>query len=93
MSEKDYNKTLSPLFKSGKFDRYQSLVITPEIYDALQGVQIGDRIVVKLFDDDFKAERNINPKIAGYLEHMTKEQIAAAKEAYERRQSEAGEGL
>lgn len=46
----DFNPTISPIFKSRSGKSYVSLTIGPEQFDALQRVEVGGKLVIKLRD-------------------------------------------
>lgn len=86
MSSEKYNKKLAGLWQNKLSDKvrlggmYKSMLIDDEVFDALQGVEKGGKLVFKvLLDESRSSEKSPH----GYLEYMSPEQVAAEQHAYE----------
>lgn len=87
-NKKEFNVTLSPFYHLTN-GQLGSIVITPQMFDALQKVKVGG----KLF---FKPNRSKNEDSASstpdyYLEYMTPERLNSFKK--ERQEAEAKDSL
>ncbi len=90
-NEKKFNMTICPLW-SDKFGGFSGLVINDEIFDALQQLEKGGRLVIKtLKPESRKSEKSPH----AYLEYISKEDVAtiATRTAAPKSRSEDSSGL
>jgi hypothetical protein len=74
--EKKFNTTIVPLWTTQNGNMF-SMVVGPEHFDALQQVEIGGKLFIKMLPEDRrKSEKSPN----AYLEYVSKEDVAKYKE-------------
>lgn len=82
-----YPESITPLFKQGF--RQNSLIINDEIMEKLAGVELGGRLVVRFLKEE-SVKTSKSP--TAYLEYLTPNQVADAKQKYEEYKAGKGAG-